>query len=95
MGESISYENWMKEREEKDHSATKVAAIGFNYLYGGFIVKKPLENFQVSEIQISRGSMVPLKIRPNHKPRNFILQKIHTFFAKIDALNIEYISRRW
>lgn len=67
----------------------------FNYLYGGFIVKKPLGNFQVSEIQLSRSGMVPLKRRPNHKPRNFILQKIHTFFAKIDALNIEYISRRW
>jgi hypothetical protein len=58
-------------------------------------VKKSLENFQVSEVQISRSNMVHLKVRPNHKPRNFILQKIHTFFAKIDALNIEYISRRW
>jgi hypothetical protein len=60
-----------------------------------FIVKKSFENFQVSEVQIPQSNIVNLKVRPNSNQRNFVLQKIHTFFAKIDALNIEYISRRW
>jgi hypothetical protein len=58
-------------------------------------VKKSFENFQVSEVQLSRSNMVNLKVRPDRNQRNFVLKKIHAFFAKIDALNIEYISRRW
>jgi hypothetical protein len=58
-------------------------------------VKKSFENFQISEVQIPLNNIVNLKVRQESKQRNFILQKIHKFFAKIDALNIEYISRRW
>jgi hypothetical protein len=57
-------------------------------------VKKSFENFQISEVQIPLN-IVNLKIRQESQQRNFVLQKIHEFFAKMDALNIEYISRRW
>jgi len=57
-------------------------------------VKKSFENFQVSEVQIPQNSIVNLKVQRDCQ-RNFVLQKIHKFFAKMDALNIEYISRRW
>ena len=57
-------------------------------------MKKSFENFQVSEVQIPQNSIVNLKVQRDCQ-RNFVLQKIHKFFAKMDALNIEYISRRW
>jgi len=58
-------------------------------------VKKSVQNFQVSELQIPQRNIMNLKIRQDNCQRNFVLQKIHSFFMKIDALNIEYISRRW
>jgi hypothetical protein len=58
-------------------------------------VKKSVQNFQVSELQIPQRNIMNLKIRQDNCQRNFVLQKIHSFFVKIDALNIEYISRRW
>ncbi|MBP2657649.1 MAG: hypothetical protein H6Q69_681 [Firmicutes bacterium] len=58
-------------------------------------MKKSVQNFQVSELQIPQRNIMNLKIRQDNCQRNFVLQKIHSFFMKIDALNIEYISRRW
>ncbi|EIW19324.1 MULTISPECIES: hypothetical protein [Pelosinus] len=58
-------------------------------------MKKPIQNFQVNELQIPQSSVTKLKIRQEYCQRNIVLQKIHSFFTKIDALNIEYISRRW
>ncbi|AJQ29662.1 hypothetical protein [Pelosinus fermentans] len=58
-------------------------------------MKKSVQNFQVSELQIPQRNIMNLKIRQDNSQRNFVLQKIHSFFVKIDALNIEYISRRW
>lgn len=58
-------------------------------------MKKSVQNFQVSELQIPQRNIMNLKIRQDNCQRNFVLQKIHSFFVKIDALNIEYISRRW
>jgi hypothetical protein len=58
-------------------------------------VKKSFKNFQVSEVQIPQSNILKLKVRQDSKQRNFILQKIHAFFTKVDALNIEYISRKW
>jgi outer membrane lipoprotein SlyB len=58
-------------------------------------VKKSVQNFQVSELQIPQRNIMNLKIRQDNCQRNFVLQKIHSFFMKIDALNIEYISRKW
>jgi hypothetical protein len=58
-------------------------------------VKKPIQNFQVNELQIPQSNITKLKIRQEYCQRNIVLQKIHSFFTKIDALNIEYISRRW
>jgi len=58
-------------------------------------VNKSFKNFQVSEVQIPKSNLFKLKVRQDNNQRNFLLQKIHTFFAKIDALSIEYISRIW
>ncbi len=58
-------------------------------------MKKSVENYQVGKLQIPQSNIMNLKIRQNNCQRNFVLQKIHSFFVKIDALNIEYISRRW
>ncbi|MCC5463955.1 hypothetical protein [Pelosinus baikalensis] len=58
-------------------------------------MKKSVQNFQVSELQIPQNNIMNFKIRQDNCQRNFVLQKIHSFFVKIDALNIEYISRRW
>jgi hypothetical protein len=59
-------------------------------------VKRSFQNFQVSEVQIPQSNIVNFKrVRQDRNQKNFVLQKIHTFFTKIDALNIEYISRRW
>jgi hypothetical protein len=58
-------------------------------------MKKSFENFQISEVQVPLNNIVNLKVRQKNQQRNFILQKIHNFFTKVDALNIEYISRRW
>lgn len=58
-------------------------------------MKKSFENFQISEVQVPLINIVNLKVRQKNQQRNFILQKVHNFFAKVDALNIEYISRRW
>ncbi|SFL59042.1 hypothetical protein [Pelosinus propionicus] len=58
-------------------------------------MKKSVQNFQVSELQIPQRNIMNLKIQQDICQRNFVLQKIHSFFVKIDALNIEYISRRW
>lgn len=58
-------------------------------------MKKSFENFQISEVQVPQNNIVNLKVRQKKQQRNFILQKVHNFFTKVDALNIEYISRRW
>lgn len=58
-------------------------------------MKKSFENFQISEVQVPLNNIVNVKVRQKNQQRNFVLQKIHNFFTKVDALNIEYISRRW
>lgn len=56
-------------------------------------MKKSFKNNQVSEIQVSLHNLV--KVQRENNQQNFVLQRIHKFFSKIDALNLEYISRRW
>ncbi len=58
-------------------------------------MKKSFENFQISEVQVPLNNIVNVKVRQKNQQRNLVLQKIHNFFTKVDALNIEYISRRW
>lgn len=58
-------------------------------------MKKSFENFQVSEVQVPLNGIGKLKVRQDNNQRNFVLQKIHNFFTKIDDLNFVYISRRW
>jgi hypothetical protein len=59
-------------------------------------VKKSFENYQISEVQhVTLNNRQNLKVRQGGKQENFVLQKIHKFFAKVDALNLEYISRKW
>ncbi len=58
-------------------------------------MKKSVQDFQVRELQIPQSKIMNFKIQEDNCQKNFVLQKIHSFFVKIDALNIEYISRRW
>lgn len=58
-------------------------------------MKKPISNFQASKQQIIQTNKTKSKMGEYRFQKNFILQKIYTFFTKMDELNIEYISRKW